>query len=89
MLRSFAYAEGAAEKEGAPRGDRQGPSREAFLAGWREKAGHLVPKDSATAAALLEALELEKLLYEVRYEVGHRPDWVSIPAKDLEREARA
>ena len=29
------------------------------------------------------ALELEKLLYEIRYEVGHRPDWVRIPARDL------
>jgi predicted trehalose synthase len=32
---------------------------------------------------LLESLELEKLLYEVRYELGHRPDWVKIPATDL------
>ena len=32
---------------------------------------------------LLESLELEKLLYELRYELGHRPDWVPIPARDL------
>jgi predicted trehalose synthase len=89
MLRSFAYAEGAAEREGAPQGDRKGRARDAFLAGWRSEAGHLAPQDAAAATALLDALELEKLLYEVRYEVGHRPDWVSIPAKDLEREALA
>jgi trehalose synthase-fused probable maltokinase len=89
MLRSFAYAEGAAEREGAPKGDRKAKAREAFLAGWRSAAGHLAPQDPAAASALLDALELEKLLYEVRYELGHRPDWVSIPAKDLEREARA
>jgi predicted trehalose synthase len=29
---------------------------------------------------------LEKLLYELRYELGHRPDWVEIPARDLLRE---
>jgi trehalose synthase-fused probable maltokinase len=87
MLRSFAYADGAAEREGAPRGDRRGRAREAFLAGWRSAAGDLIPKDEEAARALLDGLELEKLLYEVRYEVGHRPDWVAIPARDLVAEA--
>ena len=35
---------------------------------------------------LLASLELEKLLYELRYEAGHRPDWVAIPAGDLLRD---
>jgi predicted trehalose synthase len=46
----------------------------------------LLPHDQETAAALLHALELEKVLYELRYELGHRPDWVEIPARDLLRE---
>ena len=86
MLRSFAYAAAAAEKGGAPPGDRRGPVRQAFLEGYRSRAGHLLPSEERTAKLLLASLELEKLLYELRYEVGHRPDWVGIPARDLLRE---
>ena len=86
MLRSFAYAAAAAEKRGAPPGERRGPAREAFLDGYRSRAQHLLPADEKTAKLLLASLELEKLLYELRYEVGHRPDWVGIPARDLLRE---
>ena len=83
MLRSFAYADAAARKKGAARGDRRPPSREAFLEGYRSRARALLPDDAATGQTLLASLELEKLLYELRYEVGHRPDWVEIPARDL------
>jgi predicted trehalose synthase len=83
MLRSFAYAAAAVEKKGAPPGERIQPAREAFLQGYRSRAAALLPEDAATGQVLLEALELEKLLYELRYEVGHRPDWVEIPARDL------
>ena len=75
MLRSFAYAAATA---GTPQ--HLAPARQAFLEGWRGAAARLVPAD---AAVLLESLELEKLLYELRYEVGHRPAWVRIPARDL------
>jgi predicted trehalose synthase len=27
--------------------------------------------------------EIEKALYELRYEVSHRPDWASIPMRSL------
>src|SRR5207249_64882 len=83
MLRSFAYAAGAASKKGAAPGDRSGPARKAFLEGYESKADDLLPGDERTRRLLLDALELEKLLYELRYEVGHRPDWVEIPARDL------
>jgi maltokinase len=84
MLRSLAYAAGAVEVEGGPpQRERLAEAREEFLGGWRGAAGELVPKDRQRADAMLRALELEKLLYEVRYEVGHRPDWVRIPARDL------
>jgi len=84
MLRSLAYAAGAVEVEGGPpQRDRLTRAREEFLRGWREAAGKLVPADAERADAMLKALELEKLLYEIRYEVGHRPDWVRIPARDL------
>jgi maltokinase len=75
MLRSFAYAAATASTP-----QHLAPARQAFLEGWRGAAARLVPAD---AQALLESLELEKLLYELRYEVGHRPAWVRIPARDL------
>ena len=88
MLRSFAYAAAAAEKQGAPAGERRKPVRAAFLEGYRSRAAALLPQDEATGRVLLESMELEKLLYELRYEVGHRPDWVEIPARDLPGEER-
>ena len=33
--------------------------------------------------ALLKLFILEKTLYELRYEMTHRPDWVAIPAGGL------
>jgi predicted trehalose synthase len=86
MLRSFAYAAAAAEKRGADAAAARGPIRRAFLEGYRSSAATLLPSDEETGRLLLASLELEKLLYELRYEVGHRPDWVGIPARDLLRE---
>ena len=34
---------------------------------------------------MLDAFELEKMLYEVRYELQNRPDWVGIPVQALMR----
>jgi maltose alpha-D-glucosyltransferase/alpha-amylase len=39
----------------------------------------LVPADRAQSSLLLDLFLLEKALYEVRYELGHRPDWVAFP----------
>ena len=84
MLRSLAYAAGAVEVAGGPpQREPLARAREEFLRGWRGAAAKLVPADAQRADAMLRALELEKLLYEIRYEVGHRPDWVRIPARDL------
>jgi predicted trehalose synthase len=83
MLRSFAYAAAAAGRSGNGLDPLRGPVRRAFLEGYRSRADALLPADEATARILLETLELEKVLYELRYELGHRPDWVQIPARDL------
>jgi maltose alpha-D-glucosyltransferase/alpha-amylase len=32
---------------------------------------------------LLELFELEKALYELRYELGNRPGWVGIPLQGI------
>ena len=39
----------------------------------------LVPADPADRTLLLDAHVLMKALYEVRYELAHRPSWVSWP----------
>jgi len=84
MLRSFAYAVATVEREGLAAGDRVTPLRKAFLEGYFGKArgSAFLPTEEASRE-ILDALELEKLLYELRYEVQHRPDWVQIPAASL------
>ena len=31
----------------------------------------------------MKLFELEKVLYELRYELGNRPDWVQVPLSGL------
>jgi maltose alpha-D-glucosyltransferase/alpha-amylase len=52
----------------------------AFLNGYRGTAGasSLLPRDEQWDR-LLRAFVIEKALYELAYEVNHRPDWVRIP----------
>jgi len=53
---------------------------DAFLNGYRATAGSssLLPRDEKWDR-LLRAFVIEKVLYELGYEVNHRPDWVRIP----------
>ncbi len=43
----------------------------------------LVPEDRASLTRLLRALILEKNVYEIGYELAHRPHWVSIPIRGI------
>jgi len=56
-----------------------------FLTGYLgESAGKsFVPSDPADTHALLSAHVLDKALYEVRYDLGHRPDWAPIPLRGI------
>ncbi|OJT24497.1 sugar phosphotransferase [Archangium sp. Cb G35] len=87
MLRSFDYAEATVGLEGQAAGDRVGPARKAFLEGYRSttRGAAFLPKDDASFNSMLDAFELEKMLYEVRYELQNRPDWVRIPVQALMR----
>jgi maltokinase len=59
----------------------------AFREGYRAVKGidALLPADEADGDLVLAAFELDKALYEVGYELGHRPDWVSIPRTAVDR----
>ena len=88
MLRSFAYAASAAEMQRgapAPEGWEQ-RAREAFLEGYfRTVDAALLPPGQAAIKQLLAIFELEKAVYELRYELNNRPDWVRIPVAGILR----
>jgi trehalose synthase-fused probable maltokinase len=87
MLRSIAYAAGAASREaGSPpppdvlRQWAEAMSR-AFLDAYREAIVGCAsyPPDRPAADQLLTLFLLDKAFYEVTYELANRPDWVEIP----------
>jgi maltokinase len=88
MLRSFSYVTaGARLLRGvtAPEGweDR---ARETFLDGYFAHAEpSLLPPGEAATHQLLSVFELEKAVYELRYELNNRPDWVGIPVAGVAR----
>ncbi|HEU5476906.1 MAG TPA: phosphotransferase [Gaiellaceae bacterium] len=88
MLRSFAYAATAAElTRGADvPGDWEERARERFLETYLETVEPtLLPPGEASIERLLAVFELEKAVYELRYELDNRPDWVGIPVAGIER----
>jgi predicted trehalose synthase len=95
MLRSFHYASRYAlvERAVADWADMipaarawESHNRQAFLEGYRTHPdiASLLP-DPAASAAVMSAYELDKALYELDYELSHRPEWVAIPLDALER----
>ena len=99
MIRSLHYASCSAihaAKHRAPTADA-GPIESwanawyfwtsvAFLAAYRKTAAGSVflPSAGSEIQRLLDAYLLEKALYELRYELNHRPDWVALPLQALE-----
>jgi maltokinase len=88
MLRSFAYAAIAAEllhDTPAPEGWEE-EARTQFLDGYLETVDPtLLPSGSLAIERLLTVYELEKAVYELRYELDNRPDWVRIPVAGIQR----
>ena len=88
MLRSFSYATAGAKllrDTDAPDGweDR---ARERFLDGYHSAVdGSLLPPGQQATDQLLSVFELEKAVYELRYELNNRPDWVAIPVAGILR----
>ncbi len=97
MLRSFDYAAHAAllrataERPNDISGlepfanDWRLHASESFLAGYRGAAQGcpVLPEDEQEADHLIELFLLEKVLYEINYEMNNRPDWLSIPLRGL------
>ncbi len=85
MLRSFAYAAATAAAERGGLGVNAGTEiaaahwerdvRAAFLAGYGARADD----------PLVALFEMEKLFYELRYELNNRPEWVWIPLRGIAR----
>ena len=60
------------------------PSAEAAPVGVRESArGSGLYASFAEVQGLIELFELEKALYELRYEVNSRPAWINVPLQGV------
>ena len=66
-------------------GEWESRSVEVFLGAYEQAAAGLVsiPADRAARRALVRLFEIEKALYELRYELNQRPDWVLLPVRGL------
>jgi maltokinase len=86
MLRSFSYLVAALARDGrAAPAHVEEEARARFLAGYRAAIDpQLVPAEQQQDR-ILDLFELEKAVYEVRYELAHRPDWVDVPVAGLLR----
>jgi maltokinase len=96
MVRSFQYAARTAlvergrdidEEIVAMADDWEARAVAAFWRGYTAVEGidALLPDSEADQRKLLRAFELDKAVYEVIYELGHRPDWVDVPASAIRR----
>ncbi|MBK5104864.1 MAG: maltose alpha-D-glucosyltransferase [Burkholderiales bacterium] len=95
MLRSFDYARWSAvlrDNYADADRDRIAPvaqvwareARETFLRAYDEAArGSGLYASFDEVQGLIELFELEKALYELRYEIGNRPTWVNVPLQGV------
>lgn len=97
LLRSLAYVAAVAVKRASSERPAESPqlaalanawetqARQAFLDGYRAAIDGCPtwPADPATAARLIDLFLIEKALYEVRYELDNRPDWLDVPVTGL------
>jgi maltokinase len=87
MVRSFAYAASAAKllRGIDPPVAWEERARAEFLEGYRQTIDQNLVPSGAAMDKLLRVFELEKAVYELRYELNNRPDWVKIPVAGIVR----
>jgi len=95
MTRSFHYASGLALREiGTPDDELRLLSDSwaeravnTFLSGYADvdEVHRLLPQARTSRDALLSVFEMDKAVYEVAYELAHRPDLVDLPVRAVER----
>jgi maltokinase len=88
MLRSISYARLVSEVLAgvAVSGEWESQARQAFLEGYMERIDlALLPAGAQALAKLIAIFELEKVIYELRYELDNRPDWLAVPVRGIER----
>ena len=96
MFRSFTYARQAAMRQCSVTSSDDCAKWDLLLAAWehetRETFLRVYDEIARTAGLytslehvtpLLALFEIEKALYELRYELRNRPDWASIPLRSL------
>jgi len=96
MLRSFTYARRAALVGTTPQSADDHAKWETLLDEWEkgvretfirvyDEIARAAPlyKSFAAVRPLLSLFEIEKALYELRYEIGNRPEWAVIPIRAL------
>jgi maltose alpha-D-glucosyltransferase/alpha-amylase len=91
MLRSFDYAQWSALRASAKSAEDYGKllplatawqaeARRAFLAAYTAAASDSgLYASFEDVAGLLRLFELQKALYELRYEINNRPEWIHVP----------
>jgi len=98
LVRSFDYVAAASLRDGRLRHEDEETmapwaeawadwSSAAFLRAYLERAAGapFLPGDRPDLAMLLDFFVIDKCIYEVRYELDNRPDWVAIPLSNLIR----
>jgi len=96
MLRSIAYASGAAMRDGRHRLEDMARLvpwgrawsewvSEAFVGSYltRAQGARFIPRLESDLNLMLEFFLLEKCIYEIGYELNNRPDWIEIPLHNL------
>ena len=98
MIRSFEYAAAYAIRHGPTRNEDipallpwarlwRRWAAASFLRGYLDVAGDAwyLPKGDDAFTAMLDFYLLDKTIYELRYELNNRPDWVGIPLEGIYR----
>ena len=97
MGRSFDYARVVAAQQFAAKPGSGAADVRAFLDDWRAQVhvafrdayreaigdSAVLPRDPAEEERLRALATIERLLYEIRYELGNRPELVTVPLADL------